>query len=241
MSRLIRSIPKFIKGTVLLGSFFILFHFMLTPLFRDENDKHITGLEYADMVFNELSKGSSYFIPELESEIRGMEQGEVSLSVNIDHAVSLPVINDLLASAGVSDINAVGPKISFTGDLKKILSVALEDSEILYNNDGIALGRKYNGVEPLTLGKAWWNLLKPCIRELQKQKRFREAKMVDHVVTRAIEPAYNFYGITPAKMSNNVFLVSGLLIFYILYTLWYGFGIFEMFEGLGLVCNNTKK
>ena len=59
---LIHEKGPFIRGSLLLISFLVLFAVLLTPIMRDENGNHLTGLQYADNVFNELSKGSSYFI-----------------------------------------------------------------------------------------------------------------------------------------------------------------------------------
>ena len=57
---------------------------------------------------------------------------------------------------------------------------------------------------------------------------------------RAVEPGNNFYSVVPAKVSEHVWLMSGMLIFYVLYTLWYGFSIFELFEGIGLAMTKSK-
>jgi hypothetical protein len=35
--------------------------------------------------------------------------------------------------------------------------------------------------------------------------------------------------------------VAGFLIFYVVYTLWYGFAIFELFEGIGLTMKKSAK
>ena len=64
--------------------------------------------------------------------------------------------------------------------------------------------------------------------------------MVDHVLRRAIEPGNNFYSVTAAKVSEHVMLMVAMLVFYVLYTLWYGFAIFELFEGIGLAMTKSK-
>ncbi|MEJ2070137.1 MAG: hypothetical protein P8X58_06970, partial [Syntrophobacterales bacterium] len=51
---------------------------------------------------------------------------------------------------------------------------------------------------------------------------------------RAIEPEYNLYGITATSVSDRAVLLTFMLVFYVIYTLWFGYGIFEMFEGFGL-------
>ena len=60
---LIREKAPFLRGTLMLLSFLVLLCVLFMPVFRDENGKKLTGLQYSDNVFNQLSKGSSYFIP----------------------------------------------------------------------------------------------------------------------------------------------------------------------------------
>lgn len=235
MLGIIRDKSHFLKGACLIGTFFVLFYFMLTPLFPGEDGRHLTGLEYADEIFNELSKGSSYFIPAVREEIAPLAGKEAQLRVSLQKADLAPLATRLLEHAGVTGAESRGATISFQGDLGAILLQATEDADLLYHNNGQAVSDKYAGAPPLQVAAAWWYLLEPCIQELQKQRRVADAKIVDRVVTRAIEPGNNFYGILPARMSEHVALVCALLGFYVLYTLWYGFGIYELFEGVGLI------
>lgn len=241
MTGIIKYKTDFFKGLFLLCSFAILFYFLLTPILPGEKGKRITGLEYADKIFNELSKGSSYFIPEVREEIKSLSEKNVSLSVKITDVSILPIAKTILNKITGIHINLDQERLEISGNLGKILQQATEDSDLLYYNKGGELSKKYDGLPPLRIAMAWWDILKPCINELQKQGFFSEAKVVDHVVTRALEPGNNFYGIMPAKMSEHVFLVSALLIFYVVYTLWYGFGIYELFEGFGLVMHKSKE
>jgi len=71
-------------------------------------------------------------------------------------------------------------------------------------------------------------------KELQKQKKFNEAKVVALVVKKALETSYNYYRIDPQKIGDRWGIVFFALVFYVFYTLWYGFGIMFMFEGWGL-------
>jgi hypothetical protein len=60
------------------------------------------------------------------------------------------------------------------------------------------------------------------------------------VVKKAIEPAYNFYQIDANKVSDHAGMLSGLLVFYVFYTMWWGYAIFYMFEGFGLTMKKAK-
>lgn len=128
----------------------------------------------------------------------------------------------------------------FKASLGLILTSATDDADALYHNNADAVSQKYGGEPALKVAAAWWYLLSPSIKELQKQRLFGEAQVVDHVLRRAVEPGNNFYSVAPAKVSEHVWLMSGMLIFYVLYTLWYGFSIFELFEGIGLAMTKSK-
>ena len=66
------------------------------------------------------------------------------------------------------------------------------------------------------------------------QKKFKEAKIIDLVKTKAVETSYNYYGIEGQKITDRIGVVTFSLIFYVIYTLWYGFGIMYLFEGVGM-------
>ena len=90
---LVHAKAPFIRGCLLLISFLALFGIMLMPLMKDELGNHMTGLQYADNVFNELSKGSSYFIPGVRNSVKTVEGKSVQLTVKLKKA-------DLAALAG---------------------------------------------------------------------------------------------------------------------------------------------
>ena len=45
---LIHEKGPFVRGSILLISFLVLFCVLLTPIMRDEKGNHLTGLQYAD-------------------------------------------------------------------------------------------------------------------------------------------------------------------------------------------------
>ena len=236
---LIHEKGPFIRGSILLISFLILFFILLTPVMHDEHGKPVTGLQYADNVFNELSKGSSYFIPGVRDSIKKVE----TLNVNINVKLKKPELGEtaVLAfqKAGAQASFADG-KLSYQGNLGALLASATDDADRLYHNDADSVSQKYGGENALKVARAWWYALSPSIKELQKQSLIADTQVVDPVIRRAIEPGNNFFSVTAVKVADHIWLMSGMLIFYVLYTLWYGFSIFELFEGIGLAMTKSK-
>lgn len=222
-------------GLVLLISFALTFWGMMHPFFTDMNGKKLTGLQYADITFNELAKGSSYFIPAVIQTIREMKDIEINMTVKLKDAELASAAAAVIEKSGIQQVSLENNSISFCGKLADLLLSAAVDSDYLYKNEGEAISSKYEGEQPLKIAQAWWQLLSPCVKTLQVQHQIEQAKVVDLVIRKAIEPGNNFYGIVPARVSDHIFLVTALLVFYVFYSLWYGFSIYYIFEGLGLM------
>ena len=219
-----------VRGSILLISFLVLFCVLLTPIMRDEKGNHLTGLQYADNVFNELSKGSSYFIPSVREHVKTVEKVNVKVTVTMKKAELAETAVQVLTKAGMT-ASADGAKVSYEGNLAAMLNAATTDADSLYHNDAATVSARYDGTHALKAAAAWWYVLSPSIKELQKQRLIAEAQVVDQVLRRAVEPV---------KVSDHIWLMSGMLIFYVIYTLWYGFAIFELFEGVGLAMTKSK-
>ena len=58
--------------------------------------------------------------------------------------------------------------------------------------------------------------------------------MVSAAQKRAVETVYNYYGIEPQRISDRFGIVILSLVFYVVYTVWYGFAIMYLFEGWGI-------
>lgn len=236
---LIHNKKSFSRGMLLLISFIALFIVILMPIFKMENGKTGTGLEYADDLFNRLSKGSSYFIPAVEERVKPLVGMQVDYTVVIKKANTIPAIVEILKQTG-AEVSTSENKVSFKGDLGTMLSSAVSVSDKMYFNDGAAVSKEYGIANPLDVTTAFWQFLNPSIKELQKQGKIAEASVVDAVLRRAVETGHNFYSVEATKVSQNIVIMTALLVFYVLYTLWYGFAIFELFDGVGLTMKKSK-
>ena len=228
----------FAKGIVFLSSFAAVFVFILMPIFPGEKGK-ITGLDYADNLFNRLSKGSSWFIPEIAPRVKAVEGKEVEVTVPLKKAASVEAVVKLFTVSGAA-ADADGGLVRIKADFGKLLGSVLVDCEAIYNDNPELVSAKY-GMDGYKALAFWWEGLQPMIKELQKINRFSEAQLVDLVIRKGVEPAYNFRGIEAGSVQKEFVLMLALLIFYVVYTLWYGFAIFDLFEGIGLTMKKGKK
>ncbi|OQX07381.1 MAG: hypothetical protein BWK76_24920, partial [Desulfobulbaceae bacterium A2] len=71
-------------------------------------------------------------------------------------------------------------------------------------------------------------------KDLTAQKKFKEAKFAHSTNQKAVEMAYNYYGVQAQRIADRWGVVVLSLVFYVCYTMWYGFGIMFCFEGWGL-------
>ena len=218
---------EFFGGSLMLLAFIAILIIIFSPVFKGHN-----GLEYLDALYNSISKGSSYYIPKVKEEA-GKFAGksiEVTLSMADEKQANQTA---LLFKRGGASVKVAGDTLRVTGDLGKILENSLADADDMYNNNGKAVSEEYGYNERQVLFN-WWKALKAMDKELKKKEQFKEAKVVALIVKKAIEPSYNYYKIVPQKISDRFGIVIFSLVFYVVYTLWYGFAIMFMFEGWGL-------
>jgi hypothetical protein len=57
---------------------------------------------------------------------------------------------------------------------------------------------------------------------------------------KGVEPAYNYYGVPAESVSSKAGVMTALLVFYVVYTMWWGYAIFYMFDGMGLSMKKAK-
>jgi len=231
---LIKDKKHFNMGLTLAASFAVILLLIFSPIFGGGKN----GLQFSDDLFNKLSKGSSYFIPKLNQQVTKFDGTTVSMTLNIDKAEDVQSVAKIFMAAG-AQVGAEGQAVTLSGDLGKILSSVLKDSDAMFKNDSQSVAARHgmDGREVLALQ---WNVLSKMDKELKKQKKVEESNIVNAVLRRAIEPSYNFYGIEAQRVIDKAFTMIFLLVFYVVYTMWWGFAIFYLFEGLGLSMKKSK-
>jgi hypothetical protein len=230
---LIKHKKPFNLGIVLAISFLAVLLLIFSPVFGGVN-----GLHFADDLFNKLSKGSSYFIPKLEKGNEQYKGKTFALNVKLEKADQVDRAVKMLIAAGVQ-VGAKGTELAINGDLGGLLGRVLRDSDAMYKNDGSKVASDY-GFDEKQVMTVWWSILSKMDKEFKKEKKIEEAKFVGEVNKKAVEPSYNFYKIEAQKVSDKALLMLALLVFYVAYTMWWGYAIYYMFDGLGLSMKKAK-
>jgi len=230
-------------GAVLAASFFGVLLLIFSPIFGDGRN----GLTYADEMFNTLSKGSSYFIPELQKNSENFKGQTLSVRISAakpddkpgDTEKRIENISKVLTTAGAK-IEVTGTDMKIEGDLGAILVSALQDSDAMYKNQGDAIKARYGADDEKKIFRQWYNAFTSMDKALKKDGKVEQAKVISDVTKKAVETAYNYYKVEAVKVKDKAVLMTALLVFYVAYTMWWGFAIYYIFDGVGLSMSKAK-
>lgn len=218
---------EFYGGVAMMGGFIAVLIIMFMPIFYGQN-----ALNYLDALFNSISKGSAFYVSSLREDVQPLMNDPVEATLAMPNAARAEQSVLLFEKAGAS-VTVTDASLNVSGDLGQILSNALDDAEAMYYNNSEQLQAKY-GLEGRRVLYNWWSALNALEDALNRQERFKEAKVAASVRGKAVETAFNYYQIEPQKISDRWGIVIFALVFYVVYTLWYGFAIMFMFEGWGM-------
>ena len=230
-------------GALLAASFIGVLILIFSPVFGDGRN----GLTYADDMFNTLSKGSSYFIPELQKNSEKFKGQTLSVKISAakpedkpgDAEKRIENISKVLAAAGAR-ISVTGTDMMIEGDLGAILASALQDSDAMYKNQGEAIKTRYSSDDEKKIFRQWYNAFTSMDKALKKEGKVEQAKIISDVTKKAIETAYNYYKVEAIQVKEKAVLMTALLVFYVAYTMWWGFAIYYIFDGVGLSMTKAK-
>jgi hypothetical protein len=215
-------------GLALMAVFLGALALVFRPMFADGRN----ALDYLDGVFNSTSKASAYYLPAAKERARKLLGRPVAARVDARGPDQALRLEKLLRAAGAS-VTVEGARLAVSGDLGRILAEALADADAMFANDGARVSGKY-GFDGRRVLHAWHGALGEIVKELNRQEKFAEARAVRDAMTKGIEPAYNYYGVTAVAMKDMIWIALAALVGYVLYTVWYGYAILYLFEGWGL-------
>jgi len=224
---LVRDKKVFVKGVVLLVTFLVVLVLMFLPLFAGRN-----SLEAADRLFNSICKRSIYILPDVIKKNELYKGKTFSANVKFKYP-SMPDQASRILKATEAKVSPSEAQFKVEGDLGTVLGAALSDSDAMFRNREQEVSARYglSGKEALF---CWWNLLKEVEKDLRRRSQFKEADWVSDVVNKGVEPGYNYFGIESESAGSEVGILTFSLIFYVIYTLWWGVAIMYLFEGMGL-------
>lgn len=224
---MIQDKKEFGMGLALLAGFFVVLAFIFSPLYEGGRNT----LDYLDNTFNSISKSASYFIPSVADKAKKFDSEEVTFNIKAADAAQAARLEKLFGAAEAK-VSADGEKLTVTGNLGRLIGAVLGDADLMFKNDGAAVKSKYD-LEGKRVLYDWHQALTSITKDLNRQDKFAEGKILRDVQTKALEPAYNYYGVEAIPMSEMLWVAGIALIGYVIYTVWYGFAILFLFEGWG--------
>jgi len=240
-------------GIILAISFWVVLFLMFSPIFpKTAEGKAQNGLEWADELFNQLAKGSSYFIPKVQKSNEKFMGKMFSATINVSKPEDKPGDGEKRAERASklfminpgATVEVSGTQLKIEGDLGQVLKAALDDADIMFKNEGDKIKAKYAAAmatdDEKQMFRQWNNVLPKIDKVFKKEGKIEESQIVANVTKKAIEAGYNFYKVDAKKVKDEAFLMTFLLVFYVAYTMWWGFAIFFIFEGIGLSMKKAK-
>jgi len=240
-------------GILLAISFWVVLFLMFSPIFpKTAEGQPQNGLQWADELFNQLAKGSSYFIPKVQKSNEKFMGKMFSATINVGKPEDKPGDGEKRAERASklfminpgAKVEVSGTQLKIEGDLGIVLKAALDDADMMFKNEGDKIKAKYAeamGTDDVKqMFRQWNNVLPKIDKAFKKEGKIEEAKIVSDVTKKAVEASYNFYGVDAKKVKDEAGLMTFLLVFYVAYTMWWGFAIFFIFEGIGLSMKKAK-
>jgi hypothetical protein len=213
-------------GIFLMVTFIAVMIFIFMPVIDGGN-----SLDYLDNLYNSISKGSANYIEKVHHQVEEHGSEVVTLNLKMDDAAAAEKAAALFAKAGMTTA-VEGSDLMVNGDLEAIFEACLADAESAYHNRNEDFIGRY-GVDARFALHSWWQALKAMEKDLNRQKLFPAAQLTHTVQAKTVECAYNYYGIEAQAIKDRWGTVLFSLVFYVLYTIWYGYAIMYIFEGLG--------
>jgi hypothetical protein len=232
---IVYSKKEFATGILMALGFLVVLVVMFSPLFSGKN-----AFEAADDFFNSIAKGSTYYIPGLLKQVEPYQNKPLEVTIKLDDKDATAKAGKLLSAAGAAVTTAADGQIKATGDLGKLSRAVLQDADSMFHNRGKEVTDRYGFPEKEAL-VLWSKVLKEIEKDLKRQKKFEEAKWLSTITKKGVEVGYNFYGIVSKSASATAGTLILSLVFYVAYTMWWGYSILFLCEGFGLAMTSGAK
>jgi len=222
---------EFTLGAILTVTFFALLFIMHTNTLISIKGKSL--VHYTDEMFVSVSKGSVYFIPEL------VKIADKYIGKPLDVKIKKDDKKALLFEKVNASVELKNGELKIKGDLGEILKTVLKDADAVFKGKDRGLYDRY-GYAGKEVIHQWWLSLIEIEGVYKKAKKFDEIKTLKTIRIKALEPAFNFCGVEAASASQHALGISAVIVFYVIYTVWWGYAIYFLSEGVGLLMKKTK-
>ena len=241
---IVRNRRKFALGIVGLVTFFVVLTVWVSPIAGDQS-----GLAWADDFFNQLSKSSAYQLPAL------LRKAPQYRGTSFDVTIRTRTPEDAAKIAGVftaawgpgpapegagAEATVSGSSVRLQGDLGATATALLTDAEAVYHNQDGPVREKY-GISGQEMLYWYWTAFGDIYKFYIGRGEVATSNFASEMRTRVCEPLYNFSGIAPTRVAEAAGKIAFLLAFYVAYTLWYGFSIMFLFEGMGISAQRATR
>ncbi len=223
---------EFTLGAVLAVTFFVLLFIMHTTTVISIKGKSLVN--YTDEMFVSVSKGSVYFIPDL------VKIGDKYVGKPLDVKINGSEKSAMIFEKTNAKIELKNGELKIKGDLGEILKNVLKDADAVFKGEDKRLYDRY-GYAGREVIHQWWLSLREIEGVYKKAKKFDEIKSLKTVRIKALEPAFNFCGVEAASASQHALGISAVIVFYVIYTVWWGYAIYFLSEGVGLLMKKSKE
>jgi hypothetical protein len=226
----VRDKKEFTKGVLLAVSFLVVLVIMFMPLFEGHNT-----FVAADKLFNSIAKDSTYYIGGLIKKGAAFNGQTLDFTVKLKNQEMADKAKKVFTTAGC-EVSGDAGQLKIKGDLGKTIGAALKDSDEMFYDRDAGLKARY-GMEGKEALYVWWSCFKAMelpLKKSGKPENFKQAAFLSTVVKKAIEVGYNFFQIAPQSARSKAGILTFSLVFYVIYTLWWGIAILFIFEGIGL-------
>lgn len=222
---------QFLIGLAMILSFAVVFVILMSPVINGK-----TVIQTADDLFNSLTKGSTDYIASTQKSASKFDGKTFDVTLSLKSKEEVDKTTKVFSAADAK-VEASDTKVKISGDLGKVAKAALMDADAIFKNDDAKVAGKYgfSGKEAIYY---WWNGFNALNNKYRLEAKSTEMSFVNNVQTKALEVAYNFEGIQADKVADRAGITTFMLIFYVIYTVWYGFAIMYLFEGLGIIASS---
>lgn len=232
---LIRNPGKFRMGVAGLAVFAALFAISVRPIVHDQS-----VLAWADGLFNSLAKDSVNYMEDGVRQAKRFEGTDIDLSIKARDLWDPAKVKGVIEHGGGQASVLKDGRVRIQGDLGKLGMAAVADAGLAFANKDKEMCDRHGATSCRVL-YYWWTVFDGLTRRYIQNGDAKQAEFTKYMMTKVLEPAYNFRGLRARDIGQNALPATVLLVAYVVFTLWYGVSILYIFEGLGITVSASKE